>query len=82
MWSGAAASAAVTRTKPSKTLFVASLPSAVNLSDVEGLFAAQPGFVRWRTHRRLGFCDFMTEFHSASAMRSLQGQVVSGHPLT
>lgn len=82
MWSGAAVSAAVTRTKPSKTLFIASVHSEVNLSDVEGLFAAQPGFIRWRTHRRMGFCDFMTEFHSASAMRCLQGHVVNGHPIT
>ena len=105
VWSGAATSAAVTRTKPSKTLFIASAPPEADLREIEALFSSQPGFLRYRTHRRMGFSDFMTcvvngtasciicllinycndlsrsEFHSASAMRSLQGKVVGGFPL-
>jgi hypothetical protein len=81
VWGGAASLGAVTRTKPSSTLFISSMPTSVDFADVEKLFAAHPGFVRFRTVRRMAFCDFLTEFHSISTMRALQGVLVSGHAL-
>jgi hypothetical protein len=80
VWGGVA-HGAVTRTKPSPTLFISTMPAHVDLQAVEKLFAQHPGFLRFRSVRRLAFVDFMSEHHSISAMRAVQGVVVSGHSL-
>ena len=72
----AGASAGVTRTAPSKTLFITSLGGA-NPREVETLFQQEPGFVALRTVRHLIFVDFTDERSSSAAMRKHQGLKLS-----
>ena len=67
MWCGSG----VTKTKPSETLFVM-VPEAVTAAEVGELFEASPGFMGWRTVRRMVFVDFHTTQASTAAMRRFQ----------
>ena len=49
---------AVSRTKPSSTLFVTMIPSNVSMVDVEAVFKDEPGYFAFRTVRQMVFIDF------------------------
>jgi len=68
----------VTRTKPSPTLFMTSVPRGVDLELVRRSFAKEPGFVILRTVRRMVFVDFTDERSALAAMRAHQGEVFPG----
>lgn len=68
----------VTRTKASKTLYVAMLPRGATAEQVEALFRTEAGFVALRMVRRMCFIDFETDRFATEAMRKFQDHVFPG----
>ena len=66
----------VTRTKPSRTLFIAGIPRGANRGDIEALFKGELGFSAVRAVGRMLFVDFMSEVYAIAAMRKHQGRAV------
>ena len=71
-----------TKTKASSTIFVTNIPRDCALEQVQGLFATLPGFISFRTVRRLAFVDFNTIAQATEAMRTFQGYVLPGFEST
>ena len=66
----------VTRTKPSRTLFIAGIPRGANRGDIEALFKGELGFSAVRAVGRMLFVDFASEVYAIAAMRKHQGRAV------
>jgi len=66
----------VTRTKPSRTLFIAGIPRGSDRGDIEGLFKGELGFSAVRAVGRMLFVDFVSEVYAIAAMRKHQGRAV------
>lgn len=68
----------VTKTPPAPTLIVMGLPPGGAVADVRALFEMDPGFVNFRTARRLCFVTFETAKHAVAAARRHQGEKLAG----
>lgn len=68
----------VTKTPPAPTLIVMGLPPGGAVGDVRAIFEMEPGFVNFRTAKRLCFVTFETAKHAVAAARRHQGEKVAG----
>jgi hypothetical protein len=62
----------ITHTRQSPTLFVTNLDPSVCLESVAALFSAEPGFIAFRTVRRMCFIDYASVHDANAAMRKRQ----------
>jgi hypothetical protein len=60
----------VTKTKPQSTIFVTNIPHEIELEQVRALFVSLPGYISFRTVRKLAFVDFQTIPQATEAMRT------------